>query len=330
MLSSSTTATLVRGVAAATNAQRHGISRAIQFIAISLLVVEITGPGVSDAATTSCGNRRCATTLPITTPLSTPTATSTTTSKTIPSPKILDYEVSLNSLELVSTTGVKAEVLSEPMDVDLAQVIDLEDAINTGLIPAGTYSTANVVIDYSHANITADDGTGKAVKLMPLDSSGAPISGTEPVKMKLDRNRSFTVSVRNGALQALDFNLEASTQVSIANATAKVSPTLVANVVPSGNTWVTVRGTFTSADPTHDDFILTVPTKRAVNAVVRGPITVELSPTTTYVIYGASYTAANGAPVLEALPAGTNVSVVGSLHTDHKTVVASSIVATQP
>ena len=148
--------------------------------------------------------------------------------------------------------------------------------------------------------------------------------------MKLDRNRSFTVSVRNGALQALDFNLEASTQVSLANATAKVSPTLVANVVPSGNTWVTIRGTFTSADPTNSVFVLTVPRTRAVNAVVQGPVTVELSPTTTYVIYGASYAAANGAPVLDALPAGTNISVVGSLHTDHKTVVASSIVATQP
>ncbi len=328
MFSSSTTATMVRGVAAAS--PRRGISRAIQFIAISLLVGKIASPDVSDAATTSCGYRRCATTLPITTPLSTPSTTSTTTSKTTPGPKILDYEVALKSLELVSTTGVKAEVLSEPMDVDLAQVIDLEDAINTGLIPAGTYNTANVVIDYSHANITADDGTGKAVKLLPLDSSGAPISGTEAVTMKLDRNRSFTVSVRNGALQALDFNLEASTQVSIANATAKVSPTLVANVVPSGNTWVTIRGTFTSADATNGDFVLTVPRTRAVNAVVRGPITVELSPTTTYVIYGASYTAANGAPVLEALPAGTNISVVGSLHSDHKTIVASSIVATQP
>ena len=330
MLSSSTTATMVRGVAATIASPRRGISRALQFIAISLLVVEMTGPGVSGAANSPCGNRRCASTLPIATPLSTPTTTSTSTSRTAPAPKILDYEVSLNSLELVSTTGVKAEVLSEPMDVDLAQVIDLEGAINTGLIPAGTYNTANVVIDYSHANITADDGTGKAVKLLPLDSSSAPISGTEAVTMKLDRNRSFTVSVRNGALQALDFNLEASTQVSIANATAKVSPTLVANVVPSGNTWVTIRGTFTSADPTNADFVLTAPRTRAVNAVVRGPITVELSPTTSYVIYGASYTAANGAPVLEALPAGTNISVVGSLHSDRKTIVASSVVATQP
>ncbi|HEY4210818.1 MAG TPA: hypothetical protein VGM84_05030 [Steroidobacteraceae bacterium] len=312
MFSSSTTATTVRGAASVVATHRRGISRAIQIVAISLLVIEMASPGVSGAATGFCGNRRCGVTTP-----------------TLP-PKILSYEVTLNSLELVSTTGVKAEVLSEPMEMDLAQVIDLEDAINTGLIPAGTYVTANVVIDYAHANITADDGTGKAVKLMPLDSSGAPISGTEAVTMKLDRNRSFTVSIRNGALQALDFNLEASTQVSIANATAKVAPTLVANVVPSGNTWVTIRGAFTSADPTNNDFVLTVPRTRAVNAVVRGPIKVELSPTTTYVIYGASYTAANGEPVLEALPAGTNVSVVGSLHTDRATIVASSIVATQP
>jgi hypothetical protein len=330
MLSSSTPAALVRGVASGTTTRR-GITRAIQFIAIGLLVVETTAPGISVAATTSCGhNRRCTSTQPITTPTSTSTTQSLPTGTTTVTPKIFSYEVTLNSLELVSSTGVKAEVLSEPMDVDLAQVIDLEDAINTGLIPAGTYVTANVVIDYSHADITADDGTGKAVKLMPLDSSGAPISGTEAVTMKLDRNRSFTVSVRNGALQALDFNLEASTQVSIANATAKVSPTLVAKVIPSGNTWVTIRGTFTSADPTNNDFILTVPAKRAVNAVVRGPIKVELSPTTTYMVYGASYSAANGAPVLEALPVGTNISVVGSLHSDHKTIVASSIVATQP
>src|SRR6185312_17243549 len=113
MFSSLTTATMTRGIAPVAAAHRSGISRVTQTIAMSLFVMEILSPDVSGAAS-YCG-KRCVPPPP-------------------PPPKIISYEVTLNSLELVSTTGVKAEVLAEPVDVDLAQVIDLEDAINTGLI----------------------------------------------------------------------------------------------------------------------------------------------------------------------------------------------------
>ena len=49
---------------------------------------------------------------------------------------IESFVVTLKSLELVSTTGKKVEVLRAPTTVDFAQVIDLEAAVPSGRVPA--------------------------------------------------------------------------------------------------------------------------------------------------------------------------------------------------
>ena len=299
-------------------AHLRGIPVALLFCAGALL--SIAAAGTSSAAApnsksvrppTVCQRSRCA-----------PPAPTDNTLGTIQS-----YVVTLKSLELISTTGKKVEVLRAPMSVDFAQVIDLEAAVLSGRVPAGDYASANVVIDYSKASITADDGTAKAVTVQPLDAYDNPVTGTAAVTLQLDRRRHLVVSARNAALLALDFNLAATNKVDLQNGVVHIGTTLVADVVPSGNLWVRVNGSLTSATSANDDFVLTVAPTKAINAPARGAITVELSPTTTYKILGALYTGTAGEVVLAALPTGTKVAATGSLHSDRKTLAATAIVA---
>jgi hypothetical protein len=237
------------------------------------------------------------------------------------------FVVTLKSLQLVSTSGKKAEVLRAPMTVDFAQVINLENAVYAGLVPAGDYTSANVLIDYSKAKITADDGSGKEVPLTPMDANNNALTGTVAVTLRLDRVRHLVVSARNAALMALDFDLAASNRVNLANGVVRVGRTMIADVVPTDNLWVRLNGGLGGVSSTDDNFALNLPTTRVVNAPARGSVTVELSPTTTYRIAGAFYTGTAGQVVLASLPAGTNVTATGSLHSDRKTLAASTIVA---
>jgi hypothetical protein len=88
---------------------------------------------------------------------------------------------------------------------------------------------------------------------------------------------------------------------------------------------VRLQGGLGGVSSTDDNFVLNMPTTKVVNAA-RGPVTVELSPTTTYRIAGAYYTGTAGQVVLASLPGGTPVTATGSLHSDRKTLAASTIV----
>jgi hypothetical protein len=237
------------------------------------------------------------------------------------------FVVTLKSLELVSTTGKKAQILRRPLTVDFAQIVNLEAAVYGGLVPPGDYTSATAVIDYSQAKITADDGTGNEVPLQPMDANSNPLTGTVAVTLRLDRYRHLVVSARNAALLALDFDLAATNRVNVANGIVTVGKTMVADVVPTDNLWVRLNGGLGSVSSTEDNFVLNMPTTRVVNAAARGPITVELSPTTTYRIAGAFYTGTAGQVVLASLPNGAPVTATGSLHSDRKTLAAATILA---
>ncbi|MEJ1962613.1 MAG: hypothetical protein WDO56_14135 [Gammaproteobacteria bacterium] len=86
----------------------------------------------------------------------------------------------MKSLQLVDTTGKKVEVVPSPISIDFAQVLDLDEAVNAGLIPSGDYTAATLVLDYSKAEITGTGATAGAAKLKAYDSYGSPITARVP------------------------------------------------------------------------------------------------------------------------------------------------------
>lgn len=291
---------------------RSGRSRGLAGLVGSVsAILLVSALAADDAAAAICRTRHCS-------PAASPAPAAPAADN------FLTYVVTLNSLQLISNTGRKVQVLPAPLQVDLAQTVNLQLAVDSGTVPVGTYTSAQAVIDFSHADITAEDSSGARVTLNAIDAAGSPLTTPQTVSIQLDHQRSFVVSTINAALDSLDFNLGASNSVNLQNATVGPKAALIADVVPSGNSWVRLIGTIASVDTAADSFVLAVPTT-AVNSSAAGPVAVQLTATTSYRISGAAYTGDAGAAMLATVPKG-KVTATGSLSSDHKTLVASSIV----
>jgi len=238
----------------------------------------------------------------------------------------LSYTVNMTSLQLQTAAGASVETLPAVTKVDFAQLVDLTEVISAGQIPAAEYVSATLTLDYTGANITADDGTGTAVALKPVDSTGAALTGPVMVSVKLDNAHHLMITAGRTSHLAFDFNLAASNTVDLTAATVAVSPTLVASVVPSDNKQVRVRGQFVSASTTANDFVLNVQPFHD-QSKTNGQATVTVGMATTYQVNGMAYVGAAGLAALAALPANTMVAAFGSLQTSTQTFTATTVLA---
>ncbi|MFL6602129.1 MAG: hypothetical protein ACJ8R9_12455 [Steroidobacteraceae bacterium] len=238
----------------------------------------------------------------------------------------LSYTVNLTSLQLQTAAGASVETMPAVTKVDFAQLVDLTEVISAGQIPAAEYVSATLTLDYAGANITADDGTGAAVALKPVDANGTALMGPVTVSIKLDNTNHLRISPGRTGRLAFDFNLAASNTVDLTAATVAVSPTLVASVVPSDTKRIRVRGALASASTTANDFVLNVQPFHDQSKAT-GQVTVGVAATTTYQVNGMAYVGAAGLAAVAALPADTMVAAFGTLQKDTQTFTAAAVLA---
>jgi hypothetical protein len=237
----------------------------------------------------------------------------------------LSYIVTLDSLQLQTAAGASVETIPAATKVDFAQLVDLTEIISAGQIPAAEYVSATVTLDYTGANITADDGTGAAVALSPVDASGNPLTGPVTVTVQLDNKNHLKITPQSTGRLAFDFNLAASNTVNLASSTVTVSPTLVASAVPSDTKQIRVRGALASASAAQNDFVLNV--QPFHDHTTTGQVTASVTATTTYQIDGTSFQGATGLAALAAVPTGTMVAAFGTLQRDTQSFTAATVLA---
>lgn len=238
----------------------------------------------------------------------------------------LSYTVNLTSLKLQTAAGASVETIPAVTKVDFAQLVDLTEVISAGQIPAAEYVSATLTLDYAGANITADDGTGVAVMLKPVDANGAALTGPVTVSIELDNANHLRITPGRAGRLAFDFNLAASNTVDLTAATVAVSPTLVASVVPVDNKRLRVRGQFVSASTTANDFVLDVLPFHD-DSKTNGQLTVGVNSTTTYQVNGTAYVGAAGLAAVAAVPANTMVAAFGTLQKDTMDFTAAAVLA---
>src|SRR4029077_10395351 len=206
------------------------------------------------------------TTSPMNTPTPMPTTTSCSASScgvamvTLTDAKgdFLSYIVTLTSLQLQTANGTAVETVPAATKIDFAQLVNLTEVLTAGQVPSAEYVSARLTIDYSKANITADDGAGNAVPLTPVDANGNALTGALTVTVRLDNSNHLAISAEHIGRLALDFNLAASNTVDLTAETVTVAPTLVASVVASDTKQVRVRGSLASASAAQNDFVVNV------------------------------------------------------------------------
>ena len=226
----------------------------------------------------------------------------------------LSYIVSLTSLQLQTAGGATVETILAATKVDFTKLVDLSEVLSAGQIPPADYVSAKLTIDYTNAQLSADDGTGNPVALAPVDSAGNAITGALTVTVLLDPAHQLRVTAGALARLALDFNLAVSNAVDLTAGTVTVTPTLVASLVPSDTQPIRVRGSLVSTTAAQDQFVLAVQPFHDESAPV-GQVTVQVGAATTYQVNGTSYLGDAGLTALAALAANTKVAAFGTEQT---------------
>lgn len=239
----------------------------------------------------------------------------------------LSYIVSVTSLQLQTASGTSVETIPATTKVDFAQLVDLSEVLSAGQVPPGEYVSVKLTIDYSSAQITADDGTGNPVALNPVDASGAPIKAPVTVTVQLDNAHHLHIAAAQIARLALDFNLAVSNVVDLTADTVTVAPTLVASVAPADVKPVRVRGALGTVAPSNNDFVVNVMPFHDENGTT-GQVTVNVGATTTYQINGNSYSGNAGIAALAAVASGTMVAAFGTVQDGNQsTFTATAVLA---
>src|SRR6267143_4800236 len=90
----------------------------------------------------------------------------------------LSYTVDVTSLTLTKADGTVVQALPQRARVDFSRFVDLTEFVTAVTIPAGSYVSATLNLDYNNADIQVDDGNGVPVPVAPAnihDSQGVQV-----------------------------------------------------------------------------------------------------------------------------------------------------------
>ncbi len=243
----------------------------------------------------------------------------------------LTYTVDVTSLTLVKADGTFVQTLPQRTRIDFAQIVDLTEFMTAATIPADTYVSATLNVDYTNADIRVDDGTGIPVPVLPAnirDRLNNPVT-TLSMSVTLDNARQLVIAPLVSSLLDLDFNLAASNLVDMsdpASPVVTVNPLLVADVNPDAPKPHRIRGALDAVDTQAGSFTLIL---RPFNLLQgdHGRLTFTIDSNTTFEIDQASFTGSAGLAALAAKPQLTATVAVGTLDLVSRRFIATEVLA---
>lgn len=237
----------------------------------------------------------------------------------------LSYVVTLKQISLVRRDGVSVDLLPSAAQVDMADLVDLDEVLAGASVPVGTYTSMKVTVDYSGADIEAEDSSGNPVTLTPVDGSGQPL-GVTTLTINLSSSHPAVVGRGKLSLVNLDFNLQASNTVDLSAKTVTVQPFLVAQADVQSPNPARVRGPLASVDTAGSRFDMNV-RPYYFGGHSHGTLQVQTTSATQFEIDGTGSTGATGLTQLAAEPAGTATIAFGSFDPSSHSYVATQVLA---
>ena len=163
------------------------------------------------------------------------------------------YTVNVQSITLTRNDGAVVTALATPETVDFTKLSDVSELWGSASIPAGTYTSASILLDYTSVAAGGQSVIAVMVNGLPQlaavnSPTGAPVT-TQTINVNFDPaglpvvvdTYATTAAIR----LAIDFNLAASTQAynfSTSPVTVAVRPYLTVGVAPSDQKLIRVRG----------------------------------------------------------------------------------------
>ncbi len=248
----------------------------------------------------------------------------------------LSYIVNVVSLQLTRSDGTVVQTIPVVTKVDFAQLVNLSEIVSAAQIPAGSYTSASMTLDYAAATIVVDNGTtGVPIAAGSLidGATSQPLQAPNPTQMTvslaLPSSAPLVITPGKIAHLALDFNLAASNAIAPSTAnptTVTVSPVLSASLVPDAAKQSRVRGALVSTDTNASSFVIEVQPFENESGD-DGRFTVRTTSATAFAINGAGYSGSSGLTALASLAAGTMTAAYGTLDASTHTFTASSVLA---
>ncbi len=241
----------------------------------------------------------------------------------------IHYKVDVIALKLYRVNGAVVETLPATTTLDFAQYIDVSEFLTTATVPSGTYRKAEITLDYSHADIQVENADGVAIPATALDDAGKPLT-VVTLSTEINAAEGFVIHRGQPASLALDFDLQASNQVTIASdgatATISVNPVLIANTSINNDKIRRLHGLIDSVNVAEQSLVVDIRPFR-VRKHSYGQVSVQVDDATVYEIDGVSYNATEGLPALAALDPFSPVVTRGKYDFTRHRYLASEVYA---
>ena len=240
----------------------------------------------------------------------------------------VSYIVKIDSLTLTRSDGTTVQTVPAATQVDFTQLVNLSEIVAAHQLPPGDYTSAQLTLDYSNADIVVSTQSGNfpvpAGDLID-GATGQPISAPITVTLSFANN---PLVITDGTVSNLgiDFNLTASNTVDLtANPiTVTVEPVLSASLAPATTKQIHVRGPLVSVSTGGGDYVIDVRPFADPDSDF-GQLTVDTTSTTTFLINGTSYAGPAGLTAMAALSAGTLTTAYGTWDKTSDTFTASIV-----
>lgn len=243
------------------------------------------------------------------------------------------YTVNVNSLTLTTASGAVVETLPLNTRIDFAQYTDLSEFLTAATVPSARYVKATMQLDYSDAEIWVANSTNTdSIKVENItDPDGNPVT-TLDVSVHLENRNALTIVPGVPAFLTLDFNLDASNQVSfdaLDQPTLVVQPLLIAETNPEHPKIHRVRGPLLEVDSANNRFELIIrPFFHRIHDDRRfGRLPVIVDDETVFDIDGTSYQGQAGLDALAAKPSFTATIALGDFRPRAHRFVATQVFA---
>jgi hypothetical protein len=252
-------------------------------------------------------------------------STVVTMTATASSDPFVAYRVGLTSIQLRTSSG-KPSLMILPAEtmVDFTKVTDLSEVLGAPSVAKGTYTGAEITLDYSTAQIIYDDGSLDGVALAPLDVNGKAL-GLVRVIVSLDPADPLRSAAKQADRLSLSFNLAASNLINLSNNSVTITPLIAASTQPIDAKQVRIRGPLLGAN---GSFLAAGVMPFDSTSAALGRLSIAPSDTTTYEINGIVSTGAAGQAQLAALPANTLTTTFGTLSVSSSSATPATPITT--
>lgn len=220
------------------------------------------------------------------------------------SDELASFEVELDSLTLSRPGGTPVSVLSEPLRLDLTDLVDLSQVVDVREIPPGLYTTASITFDFSNASAWL---IGESSPATILDSDGLALDGE--VTLPLSLGFLNAQAGKNRVLEC-DFDLDQSVMVDAGANTITVEPVLNFDVDPAEPKELVVVGALQSVDEGASRISIE---RQTFGGLPLGDLELSVEATTAYQIDGVPYAGAAGLAELATRPVDTWVQAYGAI-----------------